>query len=113
MFGHTAEIPLAHFKTIADATDLTLIAVQYPPATGQGYPLATLMRLYEEVPTIRAIKDWTRTLRAAAEPAALRFRRPEAIWIAKAGEGETLLCLTSKRTSGQGGGDVRVCVSEA
>jgi 4-hydroxy-tetrahydrodipicolinate synthase len=26
---------------------------------GQGYPMATLERLFEEVPTIRAIKDWT------------------------------------------------------
>ena len=34
-------------------------AFQYPLATGQGYPAATLERLFEEVPTIRAIKDWT------------------------------------------------------
>jgi 4-hydroxy-tetrahydrodipicolinate synthase len=50
---------LAHFKTIADATDLPLIVFQYPLATGQGYPVATLERLFDEVPTIRAIKDWT------------------------------------------------------
>jgi 4-hydroxy-tetrahydrodipicolinate synthase len=50
---------LAHFKAIADATDLPLIVFQYPLATGQGYPAATLERLFEEVPTIRAIKDWT------------------------------------------------------
>ena len=50
---------LAHFKTIADATDLPLIVFQYPLATGQGYPAATLERLFDEVPTIRAIKDWT------------------------------------------------------
>src|SRR6201994_4144255 len=57
--GQTAEMALAHFKTIADATDLPLIVFQYPLATGQGYPAATLDRLFEEVPTIRAIKDWT------------------------------------------------------
>lgn len=57
--GQTPEMALAHFKTIADATDLPLIAFQYPLATGQGYPLATLERLFEEVPAIRAIKDWT------------------------------------------------------
>jgi 4-hydroxy-tetrahydrodipicolinate synthase len=49
---------LAHFKRIADATDLPLIAFQYPLATGQGYPKETLLRLCEEVPSIRAIKDW-------------------------------------------------------
>src|SRR5258708_16475267 len=50
---------LVHFKTITDATDLPLIVFQYPLATGQGYPAATLERLFDEVPTIRAIKDWT------------------------------------------------------
>jgi 4-hydroxy-tetrahydrodipicolinate synthase len=57
--GQSAEMALAHFKTIASASDLPLIVFQYPPATGQGYPAATLARLMDEVPTIRAIKDWT------------------------------------------------------
>ena len=57
--GQSAAMALAHFKTIADATSLPLIVFQYPLATGQGYPAATLERLFEEVPTIRAIKDWT------------------------------------------------------
>jgi 4-hydroxy-tetrahydrodipicolinate synthase len=57
--GQSAEMALAHFETIAEATDLPLIVFQYPLATGQGYPAATLERLFEEVPTIRAIKDWT------------------------------------------------------
>jgi 4-hydroxy-tetrahydrodipicolinate synthase len=52
------QMALAHFKRIADATDLPLIAFQYPLATGQGYPKETLLKLCEEVPTIRAIKDW-------------------------------------------------------
>src|SRR5262249_14172712 len=33
-------------------------AFQYPLATGQGYPRATLERMIEKVPSIRAIKDW-------------------------------------------------------
>jgi 4-hydroxy-tetrahydrodipicolinate synthase len=57
--GQSAGMALAHFKTIAEATDLPLIVFQYPLATGQGYPAATLERLFDEVPTIRAIKDWT------------------------------------------------------
>src|ERR1700741_3490996 len=49
---------LGHFKRIADARDLPLIVFQYSLATGQGYPKDTLLKLCEEVPTIRAIKDW-------------------------------------------------------
>src|SRR6188474_1030843 len=57
--GQTAEMALAHFKRIADACDLPLIAFQYPLATGQGYPSDTLLRMCEEIPTLRAIKDWS------------------------------------------------------
>src|SRR5262245_52332439 len=56
--GQSPEMAIAHFKRIADATDLPLIAFQYPLATGQGYPLDTLLKLAEQVPTLRAIKDW-------------------------------------------------------
>jgi 4-hydroxy-tetrahydrodipicolinate synthase len=56
--GQSAAMALEHFKRIADATSLPLIAFQYPLATGQGYPRDTLLRMVEEVPTIRAIKDW-------------------------------------------------------
>jgi 4-hydroxy-tetrahydrodipicolinate synthase len=56
--GQNAAMAVAHFKRIADATDLPLIAFQYPLATGQGYAKDILLRLLDEVPTIRAIKDW-------------------------------------------------------
>ena len=56
--GQSPEMALAHFKRIADATDLPIIAFQYPLATGQGYPRETLLKMVEQVPTIRAIKDW-------------------------------------------------------
>ncbi len=56
--GQNAGMALAHFKRIADATDLPLIVFQYPLATGQGYPKDTLLQLCEQVPTIHAIKDW-------------------------------------------------------
>ena len=56
--GQSPEMALAHFKRIADASDLPLIVFQYPLATGQGYPKETLLRLCHEVPSIRAIKDW-------------------------------------------------------
>lgn len=56
--GQSPQMALAHFKRIADVTDLPLIAFQYPIAGGQGYPKDTLLKLLDEVPTIRAIKDW-------------------------------------------------------
>src|ERR1700743_3488425 len=34
-----------HFKRIADASSLPIIAFQYPLATGQGYPRATLLQI--------------------------------------------------------------------
>src|SRR5499427_5083480 len=56
--GQSPDMALAHFKRIADATDLPIIAFQYPLATGQGYPRDTLLKMVEQVPSIRAIKDW-------------------------------------------------------
>ena len=56
--GQSPAMAIEHFKCIADAASLPLIAFQYPLATGQGYPRDTLLRMVEEVPTIRAIKDW-------------------------------------------------------
>jgi 4-hydroxy-tetrahydrodipicolinate synthase len=56
--GQSTHMALAHFKRIADATDLPLIVFQYPLSSGQGYPKDTLLKMCEQVPTIRAIKDW-------------------------------------------------------
>src|SRR5690242_17693661 len=56
--GQSTAMALAHIKCIADASDLPLIVFQYPLATGQGYPKDTLLKMCEEVPSIRAIKDW-------------------------------------------------------
>ncbi len=56
--GQSPEMALAHFKRIAEASDLPIIVFQYPLATGQSYPRDTLLKMCEEVPTIRAIKDW-------------------------------------------------------
>jgi 4-hydroxy-tetrahydrodipicolinate synthase len=57
--GHNAGMAIAHFRRVAEACDLPIIAFQYPLATGQGYPPDTLLKLLDEVPSIRAIKDWT------------------------------------------------------
>lgn len=53
------EMALAHFSRIAEATDLPLVCFQYPMASGLGYPFETLLRLFQAVPTIRALKDWS------------------------------------------------------
>ena len=60
--GQNTAMAIEHFKRIADASDLPIIAFQYPLATGQGYPNETLLRMVDEVPTIRAIKDWAGTV---------------------------------------------------
>ena len=60
--GQSPDMAVAHFKRIADASDLPIIAFQYPLATGQGYPNETLLRMCEEVPSIRGIKDWAGTV---------------------------------------------------
>jgi len=57
-FGQRAEMAVDHFRRIAGVTDLPLIVFQYPLAGGQGYPLPTLLKIVEAVPTVRAIKDW-------------------------------------------------------
>jgi dihydrodipicolinate synthase/N-acetylneuraminate lyase len=40
--GQSPQMALAHFKRIADATDLPLIVFQYPLASGIGKSLAVL-----------------------------------------------------------------------
>ena len=57
-FGQRAEMAVDHFRRIADASDLPIILFQYPLAGGQGYPLATLSKILDAVPGVRAIKDW-------------------------------------------------------
>lgn len=60
--GQRPEMAVEHFKRIADVTDLPLIVFQYSLAAGgQGYPLPTLLKIIEAVPTVRAIKDWSGT----------------------------------------------------
>src|SRR5258708_11587814 len=57
--GQRPEMVIAHFKRIADASDLPIIVFQYPLQGNQGYPFDTLLQLVASVPTIRALKDWT------------------------------------------------------
>src|SRR5260221_9149260 len=56
--GQRPEMAVEHFKRVAGASVLPLIAFQYPLAGGQGYPLATLLKIVEAVPQVAAIKDW-------------------------------------------------------
>jgi 4-hydroxy-tetrahydrodipicolinate synthase len=52
------EMVIAHFSTIAEASSLPIICFQYPLASGLGYPVDTLLKLIDAVPSVRAIKDW-------------------------------------------------------
>jgi 4-hydroxy-tetrahydrodipicolinate synthase len=56
--GQRPEMAVEHFRRVAGAADLPIIVFQYPLAGGQGYPLATLLRIIEAVPQVAAIKDW-------------------------------------------------------
>jgi 4-hydroxy-tetrahydrodipicolinate synthase len=56
--GQRPEMAVEHFRRIAGAAGLTIIAFQYPLASSQGYPLATLLKIIEAVPRVAAIKDW-------------------------------------------------------
>ena len=53
------EMALAHFSTIAAATDLPLIVFAYAERSTLSYPLDTLVQMAEAIPSIRAIKDWS------------------------------------------------------
>ena len=56
--GQRPEMAIEHFRRIAGATDLPLILFQYAVSTGgQCYPLETITRIAEAVPSLMAIKD--------------------------------------------------------
>jgi 4-hydroxy-tetrahydrodipicolinate synthase len=52
------EMAITHFRRIADATDLPLILFQYPASSNVNYTFDTLLALFQEIPGIKAIKDW-------------------------------------------------------
>ena len=75
--GQRPEMAIEHVRRIAEVTDLPLIVFQYPQTGGQGYPLPTLIRMVEAVPTIRAIKDWCGNAQLAdRQIRALQTRHP-------------------------------------
>lgn len=56
---HRTEMILNHYRLIAEATDLPMIAFVYPLSGGLGYATDTLVQLAEEIPQVVAIKDWS------------------------------------------------------
>jgi 4-hydroxy-tetrahydrodipicolinate synthase len=60
LFGavHRPAMVIEHFRAIASATGLPIIAFVYPLSTGLGYTPETLLALAAEVPSVVAIKDW-------------------------------------------------------
>ncbi len=56
--GQRPEMAVEHFRRVAGAAELPIIAFQYPLAGGQGYPLETLLKIVDAVPQVAAIKDW-------------------------------------------------------
>jgi 4-hydroxy-tetrahydrodipicolinate synthase len=53
------EMAIAHFATIAEVTDLPLIVFAYAERSTLSYPIETLVRMADAIPSIRAIKDWS------------------------------------------------------
>lgn len=53
------EMAEAHFQAVADASDLPIICFNYARWTNFAYPLDTIVRLAEKIPSLVAIKDWT------------------------------------------------------
>ena len=78
--GQSPQMAIAHFKRIADATDLPLIVFQYPLVTGQGYPKDTLLQL------VRGGADHPRHQGLDRQRAASRMARAHAAEPAAAGE---------------------------
>ena len=78
--GQSPQMALAHFKRIADATDLPLIAFQYPLATGQGYPQG------HAAEAVRGGADHPRHQGLDRQRAAARVARAHAAEPAAAGE---------------------------
>jgi 4-hydroxy-tetrahydrodipicolinate synthase len=55
---HRPEMVLNHYRIIAEASSLPIIAFVYPLSGGLGYATETLIALAEEIPQIVAVKDW-------------------------------------------------------
>ena len=53
------EMAIEHFSRIAEVTDLPLICFNYPTSGNLSYPFDTLLRLFDKVSSIKAIKDWS------------------------------------------------------
>jgi 4-hydroxy-tetrahydrodipicolinate synthase len=83
------DMVLTHYRYIAEATDLPLILFQFPMSTGQGFSLETMLRLVEEIPSIRATKDFSndpvlleRTVRALQGlPRPVRVLSTHSAWL--------------------------------
>ena len=79
--GQSPQMALAHFSRIAEASDLPIIVFQYPIASGQGYPPDTLLRMCEEIPNIRAIKDWCGDLQLQGLPRPVNVLSTHSAWL--------------------------------
>lgn len=55
---HRPEMVLNHYRIIAEASTLPMIAFVYPLSGGLGYTTEALVQLAEENPQVVAIKDW-------------------------------------------------------
>ncbi len=61
--AHSTEVASCSFDEQKRVLDIagSEIGDKYPLATGQGYPNETMLRMIEDIPTLKAIKDWAGT----------------------------------------------------
>lgn len=52
------EMVLTHFRMLAEATPLPIIYFEYPLTSQLYTPFETMLKLFEQVPSIVAVKDW-------------------------------------------------------
>lgn len=52
------EMVLTHFRMLAEATPLPIIYFEYPTSSQLYTPFDTMLKLFEQIPSIVAVKDW-------------------------------------------------------
>ena len=56
---HRPSMIVEHYRRIAEASDLPLILFQFPESGGGATPIDIILQLADELPSLRAIKDYS------------------------------------------------------
>lgn len=50
---------IAHYSAIAESVDVPLVAFKYPVTSPLNIPTSTLLQIFDEVPSVVAVKEWS------------------------------------------------------